>query len=134
MSKSVKTWRVMFEILKEMVSGLERGQTRMDIFGTTTDKLHQKIHILTDRVVALGLFASTITPTIKDLMSTVNTLVYNIQGFAGSNEQSSLKAQKKIAARYRCCESCKRRFGRFADDKRKKSTKIPSAASRNFGS
>ena len=52
-------------VLKEMVSGLERGQTRMDMFGTTTDKLHQKIHILTDRVVALESFASTITPTIK---------------------------------------------------------------------
>ena len=25
-------------VLKEMVSGLERGQTRMDMFGTTTDK------------------------------------------------------------------------------------------------
>ena len=83
-------------VLKEMVSGLERGETRMELFGTATDHLHQKIHLLTDRVIALETFASTITPTIKDLMGTVNTLVYNIQGFAGSAERDSLKAQKKL--------------------------------------
>ena len=30
-------------VLKEMVSGLERGETRMELFGTATDHLHQKI-------------------------------------------------------------------------------------------
>ena len=106
-------------VLKEMVSGLERGQTRMDMFGTTTDKLHQKIHILTDRVVALESFASTITPTVKELMSTVNTLVYNIQGFAGSAEQSSMKAQKKLQRATDAVNHTNEKKVSFADEKGK---------------
>ena len=52
-------------------------------------------------------------------MSTVNTLVYNIQGFAGSAEQSSLKAQKKLQRATDAVNHANEKKVSFADEKGK---------------
>ena len=52
-------------------------------------------------------------------MSTVNTLVYNIQGFAGSAEQSSKKAQKKLQRAADAVNHTNEKKVDFADEKGK---------------
>jgi hypothetical protein len=82
--------------LKQMVTQIEVGSERIDKVGSSNEQLAVKLQTVMDRVTALEQFASTIAPTVKDLMSTVNTLVFNIQGFSGEAESEADRASKQI--------------------------------------
>ena len=54
--------------LKQMVTQIEVGSERIDKVGSSNEQLAVKLQTVMDRVTALEQFASTIAPTVKDLM------------------------------------------------------------------
>ena len=84
--------------MKQMVEQIEVGAHKIDTVSVSNDKLNGKLQMMAHRVEVLEDFASKIAPTLKDLMATVNTLVFNIQGYAGASEIESKKAAKHLEA------------------------------------